>query len=159
MFKKVLIGSVIGLLVLTAAGALALAGLKAHGPELVMERIHDQMVEQLALSSEQVEKLDALWDGLGARLPELRAEREEMRESARDLFLSEKVDEAAIMALADEHRALMEQRLPEMVQTILAFHAILTPEQRLRLVEELDRMHAKFAERGPCRDFGRQWHD
>ncbi|MBL7713970.1 MAG: Spy/CpxP family protein refolding chaperone [Bdellovibrionales bacterium] len=123
---------------------LAFSGCRHHrSPEHRAEWVVKKIKGELDLTEVQVAKLNSIKDEFLAE----RKAHDSKRRLAMDEFLkqvrSDKMDTAKIQGLIDERRTHMDQVGPKIVARIAEFHAMLTPEQRNKAADKLQ----KFADR------------
>ena len=100
-----------------------------------------KITNDLKLSTEQVEKVNRIKDEILAKTKNIRDERESVHKEMKALVQSGTLDRTMvnrfIAGREDKFRALK----PFFVDKIVELHALLTPEQRTRLVEKMEKFH------------------
>jgi Spy/CpxP family protein refolding chaperone len=95
----------------------------------------------LKLSKEQLEKVNRIKDEILAKTKNIRDERESVHNEMMALVKSDKLDRNMvnrfITAREDKIRALK----PFFVDKIVELHALLTPEQRIKVAEKMEKIH------------------
>ena len=97
----------------------------------------EQMVESLGLDEKSMTEVKKILDASKAKRQELFAKLHEAHEHMRSLLEQEQPDEASVMAQADTIGALETEGRKQRLQTMLQVRALLTPEQRAKLLEKL----------------------
>lgn len=117
------------LLVASSAGAQPPGGRQQYSPDEFLERD----LEKLGLDAGQTKRVHAILAAARerrvARRPEMRTAFDRMRE----LLEADLPDEAAVMKQVERIGALKMEEHKDMVRTLLAVRAELTPEQRRQL--------------------------
>jgi Spy/CpxP family protein refolding chaperone len=91
-----------------------------------------EVVEKLGITAEQIEKLKKV----GKNKDEFKALEEKMRaadEKQFALFLSDKVDEVAVMMVIDEMSEVKKEIAKAKARELLSIKSVLTPEQLSKL--------------------------
>jgi Spy/CpxP family protein refolding chaperone len=96
-----------------------------------------QLIAALGLDEKTLTEVNTVLDASHAEHQELRRKLYEAREHMRSLLEQERPDEAAVMSQADTIGALETQAQKLRLQTILHVRALLTPEQRAKLLDML----------------------
>jgi periplasmic protein CpxP/Spy len=141
MRKTIFLGLVL------AAGVVALAGFARgwhhrHDParmaEFVTARV-DEALEEVNATPEQRDRIHAVKDRMLARANELHGTRGEDRAAFLAAWKADAPDAAALHALVDQRADAMRALAHEAVDAGLEVHGILTPDQRAKLAEKLER--------------------
>lgn len=150
-WKKPLIIGAVALAALAGVGAAAFAdgGPDDFGPHMgmrgrlmrgFMEYRINQILTDVGANDAQKAKLEAL---IKTTMDEVRPDRNEMRhmhDEALDLLTAPTIDRTAIEALRVKHVAEVDARSKTIAKAIGDAAEVLTPEQRKKLVDELDDM-------------------
>lgn len=138
---------------IAAAAVVAVAALVATGcgscrpgPEKRADWVVKKISSKLDLTKEQKAKLDAIKVEVLAKFKEERATHRKMGSEAIALVKSDKLDEAAVNRLLDTRETSMKRLRPYIVDKIVEFHAMLTPEQRAKLASLMEEHHARWKE-------------
>lgn len=113
------------------------------------ERMLERMAERLQLKSEQREQLRALAERSAQTMKPLYEEMRRLHEERRKLWQAPQLDEAALTALRERWLRLHERMVTEREQAMIEMARILTPEQRQRMMNEMDKHHRGGREHGP----------
>ena len=94
--------------------------------------------KHLALTVDQVSRLEAIWQ---AALPDLRKGRDELDRHEAELsrLIEMNADEAVVVRQIDKVEAIRSRLNKSRQLLLLHFRQVLTPEQRIKLKEALDR--------------------
>lgn len=110
-------------------------------PEERAAMIVKKMTRDLSLTKEQVEKVNRIKEEILVKTKNIRDERESVHSDMKALITSSKLDRNQvnrfIAGREDKFRALK----PFFVDKLVEFHAILTPEQRAKVAEKMDKFH------------------
>lgn len=136
---------IIGLL--TALLALIVSGCcYQRSPEKRAEHIVQHLVSTLKLDTAQTAKLEKIKDEFMARRTDIVKMREEGFKDVREMMLSPQLDQARLNARTEKIQAHADDMVRFVASKFTELHDMLTPEQRSKLVEEMDK-HAKRAHR------------
>jgi len=127
-------------------GVIAGFGYARHGSGWISpEKKADWLVEiaskELDLSTDQKAKLNQIKDEVLAKMQTFRGLREGLREEVLSQVRKESVDQQKLNQLLGEKEAQIKEMRTFLVAKFAEFHGMLTPEQRLKLAEGLDRFH------------------
>ena len=115
-----------------------------HGPHL------ERLVEELGLDTQTLAQVDAIIDASRGKKRTLRRQLREARKQMHSLLKAEEPQEAELLKQADHIGSLRTELRKEQLKTMLRVRALLSPEQRAKLLERLN----KGPRRG-WRGFGR----
>jgi len=107
-----------------------------------------RIADRLELTDTQKSEMDRMIDDLKAKHDEIRSRRTEFKAQFIDALRQDHLEAAEITRLIDSRRPAFEDLLAMAAEQIAEFHNMLTPEQRAKLIAELE----SHAERCP---FGR----
>lgn len=148
MVKKIFI---ISMGVIAAGGILFSTGCgcarRCSTPEKKAEWIVDKIKNKLDLSGEQVTEVNKIRDEILAKRDEFKGLREGFYESMLKEIRSDKFDKNAVNQLLAEKEIKFKELRSFMISEAAKFHAILTPEQREKLAEELEEHHEERSNR------------
>jgi periplasmic protein CpxP/Spy len=118
---------------------------QSFDPAAIEDRA-DRMVRHLAIevdaTAEQQERLRGIVRSAVRDLLPLREKAISSRVRARELLTATTIDRSAIEALRNEQMALADQATSRFTQALADAASVLSPEQRRRLAERIDRWHA-----------------
>jgi Spy/CpxP family protein refolding chaperone len=104
------------------------------------------MVTNLKLDADQTAKLEKMKEEYLARRPDMVKMREETMKDFRELMLSPQLDQAKLNARREKIQAHADDLIRFVTDKFAEIHDMLTPEQRSRLVEDMEK-HAHRAHR------------
>lgn len=133
---------VIPLIGLAAIAALVMTGCHHATPEQRAERVVQHLVSTLDLDAVQTEKLQKMKAEFLARRPEMKKMQAETMADLKEMMLSPVVEEARL----NSRREKVQAHAGDMIRFVFArfteLHDLLTPEQRVKLVAEMEK-HAE----------------
>lgn len=95
----------------------------------------NKMVEKLDLSATQKSEVEKIKAEIKAKMESRKQTRQDRFAEFEKLFLSDKLDKAALEELHKKHEADREEMRSFFQDELIKFHAILTPSQRTKAVE------------------------
>lgn len=134
------------------AAAAALIGLLSWGVGYAHrspERRMAWIAKRLDLNEQQTAKLQAVHEAMRQAREQFHKERVVLFDEIVAQIQSERLDEAKVLQLLEQRQALMSQVAPQVVAKVAELHASLTPEQKAKAVEYMER----FKERMENRDY------
>ena len=139
------------ILPLAAITALIISGILLTGcgprrffcatPEERAAMIVKEIACDLKLTKEQVEKVNTIKDEILVRTKGLRDEREAVHKEWMDLVNSDRLDKNRLTDFINKREEKIRALKPFFIDKIVEFHNILTPEQRIKLAEKLEKFH------------------
>jgi Spy/CpxP family protein refolding chaperone len=127
---------------LAAIVVLVMTGCHHKTPEQRAERVVQHLVSTLNLDNLQTEKLQKMKAEFLAQRPDMRKMQAETLADLKEMMLSPQVDEARL----NSRREKVQARADDMIRFVFAkfteLHDLLTPEQRSKLVAEMEK-HAE----------------
>lgn len=126
------------------AGAAVVIGLLSWGA--YAHRSHhghhkvEWIAKQLNLDDEQKAKLDAVHEAMQQAREEFRKERVELFHEMAAQIKSDQLDQAKLLQLFEQRQAVMSQVAPQVIAKIAELHMMLTPEQKIKVIEHLEHM-------------------
>lgn len=145
--KIKIISSVVAVFILISAiGGVVWAKKKFRdGPHgFLMGRI----VEKLNLNDNQKAQVEKIKDQIKERMEAKKGNRENIMDEFANEFKKDNLDKSKLSEL-DQKRTQNEQEMKDfMMDKLIEFHNILTPEQRLKAAETMLEMKNKFHDRG-----------
>lgn len=139
--KYIVIGLLTILLTLVVAGCC-----RHRTPEQRAERVVKHLVTTLKLDADQTAKLEKMKEEYLTRRPDMVKMREETMKDFKELMLSPQLDQAKLNARREKIQAHTGDLIRFVTDKFAELHDMLTPEQRSRLVEEMEK-HAHRAHR------------
>ena len=130
---------------LTVVLALVVAGGCYHKtPEQRAERAVRHLVATLKLDADQTAKLEKMKEEYLARRPEMVKMREETMKDLKEMMTSPQLDQAKLSARTEKVTMQANDLIRFVSAKFAELHDMLTPEQRIKLVEEMEK-HAHRA--------------
>ena len=127
---------------LAAIAALVMTGCHHATPEQRAERVVKHLVSTLDLDAVQTEKLQKMKAEFLAQRPDMGKMRAETMVDLREMMLSPKVDEARLNSRREKVQAHADDMIRFVFAKFTELHDLLTPEQRVKLVAEMEK-HAE----------------
>lgn len=124
-------------------GILLLFGGCKHGQgdkEAHLDFVVDYLDAVLDLDATQQAQLDGIKQELLTELQGLQASRKEMHPLIKAQLAEPQIDTAVVKQAIGEHRRQLDRIVDMAIDRVAAFHATLSPEQRQKLIERLDKM-------------------
>lgn len=100
--------------------------------------VKDQLTEKLALNETQKVELDRIVDGLKEKHAELKSHHPEVKTQFIEAMQKEHLTAEDIHNIIESRRPEFEELLMMVSHQIADFHNMLTPDQRTKLIEELE---------------------
>jgi Spy/CpxP family protein refolding chaperone len=122
--------------------ALVIAGCYHKTPEQRAESAVQHLVSTLKLDATQTAKLEKMKEEFLAKRPEMLKMRAESMADIKEMMLSSQIDQAKLNARMEKIQAHTGDMIKFLSAKFEEFHDILTPEQRTKLVEEMEK-HAE----------------
>jgi Spy/CpxP family protein refolding chaperone len=110
-------------------------------PEERAAMIVKKITCDLKLTKEQVEKVNKIKDEILARTKDLRDEREAVHKEFMDLVKSDKLDKNKLTVFVNKREDKIRALKPFFIDKMVEFHNILTPEQRVKAAEKMEKFH------------------
>jgi Spy/CpxP family protein refolding chaperone len=129
-----MIGSITVLAVLVAAGCW-----RYRTPEDRAENAVQRFAGMLDLNQEQTAKLEAMKQEYLARRPEYVKLRRESIDDLKEMLLSPQIDQERLNARREKIESQTDDMIRFMAARFVELHDLLTPEQRSRLAEKLEK--------------------
>lgn len=116
----------------------------ADGPgEFLIEKIS----ENLNLDAAQIAQLERIKEEIKTKMEANKPNRDNMFEDLANEFKKDNMDKNKMKELSEQKEKQMQEMKDFMMDKIIEFHNILTPEQRNKTVESMKDMKGKFHER------------
>ena len=139
MRRKYLI-PIIGLFAVLSA--LVIAGCYHKTPEERAEYVVQRLASTLKLDTAQTAKLEKMKEDFLAQRPEMEKMRKESMADIKEMMLSPQLDQARLNARMEKVQAHTSDMIRFVTVKFAELHDMLTPEQRGKLVEEIEK-HAE----------------
>jgi periplasmic protein CpxP/Spy len=115
-----------------------------HSPEKRAEYAVKHIASKLDLTDEQKTKLNAIKDEIVAKFKEERGKHKGTREQAVALWKQDTVNRADVEKLFAEREEHMKTMRPFIIDKLIEFHGMLTPEQRAKAAGIMEEFHKKM---------------
>lgn len=138
MKKKTL---TISLIAVPIIGLLTLAGCRHPGHQKGALFMMDYLTEVMYLTDEQQAQLDEIQDEIMAKAKDMRAEHKNMHAMIVAQLKSESINKEQLKANIANQRAQMDDLIDLAVERLAEFHQTLTPEQKDKLVNKIEKFH------------------
>ena len=121
-----------------AATILGFAGCNRHrSPEERIAHKLDHIGYHLDLTEQQQGKLNEVKNEILQVRSAMRDDHQAMLNEVITQVGSDRISQATVLGLLDQHYALMKQAAPQVIAKVSELHATLTPEQKAKAVERL----------------------
>ena len=131
---------------LTALLVLAVTGCYHKTPEQRAERVVQKMAKTLKLDDAQREKLEKMKENFLAKRSDMVKMRQETMDDLNEIMMSPQLDQARLNARTEKIQAHTNDLIRFISTEFAELHDMLTPEQRRKLVEEIEK-HEQRAHR------------
>jgi Spy/CpxP family protein refolding chaperone len=137
---------VILMIALTALLALVVTGCCHKTPEQRAEQMVQHLISTLKLNAAQSAQLEKMKEEFLAKRTDMMKMRQETISDLKEMMLSPELDQARLNARTEKIQAHTSDLIQFISAKFAELHDMLTPEQRSKLVEEMDK-HAERAHR------------
>ena len=110
-------------------------------PEQRAERMVMHIAAELKLDDTQKARMEKIKDEFLAKRPEMSKLREETVKEANELMRSPEIDKARLNALLEKNKAFANDMIGFVAAKFTEIHDMLTPEQRDKLVNMIEKHH------------------
>ncbi len=102
-----------------------------------------KIAKELKLNEQQKVELERIKDEIMAKKAEFKVNHQEIKNAVLSQVKSDSIDQAALNGLFGDKELEFKEMRAFLVDKFAEFHSILTPEQRLKLAEKMERFHSK----------------
>lgn len=148
MLKKTGIFCIAIMVFISFLGSINCARKKPEKFEEKLSQMIDKISDSLSLTQDQKQKTAKIKDEILKKSREIKDPGKEIEEAFTKQIKSDKFNEAELNKIIDSSNAIREEMLRFMISELAKFHAILTPEQRIKLAGILKEIGIG-PERGP----------
>jgi Spy/CpxP family protein refolding chaperone len=114
---------------------------KFRSPEKRMEWLKAEITDRLELNEGQQKRLDEIASDLMDRGKEMRAIRASIRDTLMTELRKSEMNKENLVQVFSENRAKFEDTISMFADRLVEFHQMLQPEQRAKLVAEIEKHH------------------
>ena len=117
---------------------------KTHSShEKKVKWVMKKISKELKLDEQQKVELERIKDEITAKKAEFKVRHQEIKSAVLSQVKSDTVDQAALNGLFEDNELEFKEMRAFLVDKFAEFHSILTPEQRLKLAEKMEKFHSK----------------
>jgi len=138
---------IITILTLVGLGTTLFVGCHHRGHHKGADFMVDYMTEVMDLTEDQEGMADAFKNEILAKAKAMHADKQQMHAEIKAQLSSDEIDTERVKALMVEHRKEMEVVMNLAVDRIAEFHATLSPEQRAKLINKLEKWEGRCSSR------------
>ena len=117
---------------------------KCGSPEKRMEWLKEEITDRLELNKDQQARLDEITNDLVDRGREMRAIRASIRDTLMTELRKSEMNKEDLIRVFSENRAKFEDMISLFADRLVEFHQMLQPEQRAKLVAELEKHQKRW---------------
>jgi periplasmic protein CpxP/Spy len=147
--KKAIITGSIALAVILTGGVLFAVGHHGHHKGMMRDFIEfkvDRVLADLNLTDDQKQKTEVLRGKLRQEFENFAQDRKSGRQVIVDEWMKKTPDRTIITETIDQRIDNHKQAAHRIIDVMLEFHDLLTPEQRQELLNQVEEMHGHFNE-------------
>ncbi len=135
--------TIISLIAIMGLGSVLFVGCNHRGHGRGAAFMLDYMAEALDLNEDQQAMASSYKDEIMAKVKSMHSEKKQMHDEIKTQLAGESIDKQRVKALVAEHRAGMDEVIDLAVDRVADFHATLSPEQRTKLVNKLEKFEKR----------------
>ncbi len=137
MKKRIIWGTAVSLLVIVT-GVMACRHHSGRGfDKFALEAMNKRIASKLDLDESQQASLEAITAEFKAKMTEIHAGSKERRIQVANLIRQDVIDRVAVDQMIAERRDKILELADLAVDRLIAFHAVLTPEQREKIADHI----------------------
>lgn len=121
-------------------------GCYRKSPEQRAEGIVKAITDKLDLNESQKARLDAMRQEFLAKRPAMKKTREETFDRLITMMRASSLDKSSIASLAEQNKAQADDLIGFLFSKYSEFHAMLSPGQREKAAQEMERWREKYRE-------------
>jgi Spy/CpxP family protein refolding chaperone len=99
----------------------------------------DWIAKRLNLDDQQKVKLEAIHEAMKQAREEFKGERAALLDEVTAQIQSDQLDQAKVLQFIEQRLTRMNQAAPQIIAKVAELHATLTPEQKAKVIEHLER--------------------
>ena len=135
--------TLIALVAVMGLGSALFVGCHHRGHDRGAAFMMDYMAEALDLNEDQQAMANAYKDEIMAKVKGMHSEKQRMHDEIKAQLAGEAIDRVRVKALIAEHRDGMDEVVDMIVNRVADLHATLSPDQRTKLVNKLEKFEKK----------------
>jgi Spy/CpxP family protein refolding chaperone len=135
--------TIIALIAVLGLGSAFFVGCRHPGHQRGAAFMMDYMAEALDLTEAQQAMANSYKDEILAKVKAKQWEKKKMHDELKVQLNSDAINTVRVKALVAEHRAGMDDVIDLVVDRVAEFHATLSPEQREKLVNKLEKFEKR----------------
>ena len=137
MKKRFVWGAIVSLLIIVS-GVMACRHHSGHGfDKFALEAMNKRIASELDLNESQQASLESITAEFKAKMEEMHAGSKERRIQAADMIRQDAIDRETVDQMIAEHRDKLLELADLAADRLIAFHAVLTPEQREKIADHI----------------------
>ena len=102
-----------------------------------------KIAKELKLNKQQKVELDRIKDEIMVKKAEFKVNHDEIKNAVLSQVKSDSIDQAALNGLFGDKELEFKEMRAFLINKCAEFHSILTPEQRLKLADKMEKFHSK----------------
>ena len=110
-----------------------------HSPEKHVEKLKEEITDRLELDDDQQKTLDGIAQKIVVSAEEFQTARTSIRETFISEFNKNEISKETLDQIVAQNRVRMDELISVLTDGIVEFHRMLTPEQRAKLVAEMEK--------------------
>jgi Spy/CpxP family protein refolding chaperone len=114
-----------------------------HSAEKHVEKLKEEITDRLELDEDQQQKLDDITQRILVSAKEFQTVRTSTRETFLSEFSKKEISRENLDQVIAQNRVRMDELIGVLADGIIEFHRMLTPEQRSKLVAEMEKHKEK----------------
>jgi periplasmic protein CpxP/Spy len=142
--RRIIWGAVIVIFLITGIAGVGFAQkvkkMRDNGPMFFMM---EKISKELNLNDNQKAEVEKIREEIKAKMESRKQDREKNFTEFENLFKQDKIDKESLKLLSQKHDQDREEMKEFMMDELIKFHAILTPQQRTLAVEKMHEMKDK----------------
>lgn len=154
--KYYILGFIIFLLIAGITGvnfAQKMKNMRDGGPLFFMM---NKVTKELNLTAQQKADIDKIKEEIKAKRQSMKKDRGSKMDDFANAFKQDKLDKETLKSLEQKHEADRQEMKDFMMDELIKFHDILTPDQRNQVVEKMKEMRQKMKDKRDGRKEKRQ---
>ena len=117
---------------------------KFRSPEKRMEWLKTEIADRLELNEKQRTRLDEITNDIIDRGKEMHAIRASIRDTVMTELRKNEINKENLVQIFSENRSKFDDMISIFADRLVEFHQMLRPEQRAKLVAEIEKHHERW---------------